>query len=488
MPTLLIKGGYLLQPDEPLVQADLLITNDAIAAVGDLTPPPGADVLDATGKVVIPGLINAHTHSNQSIEKGLCDKLPLDAWMVLASYGGAGARLEPRDLYVSALLGAIEMLRTGTTAVLDCNRTEPAWFDDGMDAVMQAYIDIGMRANVATQYADLDFFSSIPLGLIDAPESVTGRARRGNVNDSLDRAERFIDKWKDRHPLLTPMLGPSSVPRCSRDLFEGSLALARRKGVRLQTHLLSAKSQVPVAEERFSGSTVDYLRSLGGLQEWTSFAHGIWLSDEEVAVLGETDTGIVHNPVSNQKLGAGIAPAPALVRAGVNVALGSDGASSNDSQNMFETVKSAAILHRIANPPDNWLGAEDVLRMCWHGGAAVMGQRIGRIAPGCKADLTVLSTASLFLAPKEQLMNQIVYSELGMSVETVIVGGTVVVRDRKIQTIDVDAVLSEAQELAARVWASLPERFTRFEETEPLLRQLEERVGALELRFARTCG
>ena len=488
MPTLLIKGGYLLQPDEPLVQADLLITNDAIAAVGDLTPPPGADVLDATGKVVIPGLINAHTHSNQSIEKGLCDKLPLDAWMVLASYGGAGARLEPRDLYISALLGAIEMLRTGTTAVLDCNRTEPAWFDEGMDAVMQAYIDIGMRANVATQYADLDFFSSIPLGLIDAPESVTGRARRGNVNDSLDRAERFIDKWKDRHPLLTPMLGPSSVPRCSRDLFEGSLALARRKGVRLQTHLLSAKSQVPVAEERFSGSTVDYLRSLGGLQEWTSFAHGIWLSDEEVAVLGETDTGIVHNPVSNQKLGAGIAPAPALVRAGVNVALGSDGASSNDSQNMFETVKSAAILHRIANPPDNWLGAEDVLRMCWHGGAAVMGQRIGRIAPGCKADLTVLSTASLFLAPKEQLMNQIVYSELGMSVETVIVGGTVVVRDRKIQTIDVDAVLSEAQELAARVWASLPERFTRFEETEPLLRQLEERVGALELRFARTCG
>ena len=488
MPTLLIKGGYLLQPDEPLVQADLLITNDAIAAVGDLTPPPGADVLDATGKVVIPGLINAHTHSNQSIEKGLCDKLPLDAWMVLASYGGAGARLEPRDLYVSALLGAIEMLSTGTTAVLDCNRTEPAWFDEGMDAVMQAYIDIGMRANVATQYADLDFFSSIPLGLIDAPESVTGRARRGNVNDSLDRAERFIDKWKDRHPLLTPMLGPSSVPRCSRDLFEGSLALARRKGVRLQTHLLSAKSQVPVAEERFSGSTVDYLRSLGGLQEWTSFAHGIWLSDEEVAVLGETDTGIVHNPVSNQKLGAGIAPAPALVRAGVNVALGSDGASSNDSQNMFETVKSAAILHRIANPPDNWPGAEDVLRMCWHGGAAVMGQRIGRIVPGCKADLTVLSTASLFLAPKEQLMNQIVYSELGMSVETVIVGGTVVVRNRKIQTIDVDAVLSEAQELAARVWASLPERFTRFEETEPLLRQLEERVGALELRFARTCG
>ena len=488
MSTLLIKGGYLLQPDEPLVQADLLVSDDEIAAVGGATAPHRADVLDVTGKVVIPGLINAHTHSNQSIEKGLCDKLPLDAWMVLASYGGAGARLEPRDLYVSAMLGAIEMLTTGTTAVLDCNRTEPAWYDEGMDAVMQAYIDIGMRANVATQYADLDFFSSIPLGLIDAPDSLASRARRANVNDSLDRAERFIDRWNNRHALLTPMLGPSSVPRCSQELFEGSLALARRKGVRLQTHLLSAKSQVPVAEERFAGSTVDYLRTLGGLQEWTSFAHGIWLSDEEVAMLGETDAGIVHNPVSNQKLGAGIAPAPALVRAGVNVALGSDGASSNDSQNMFETVKSAAILHRIANPPDQWPGAEDALRMCWQGGAAVMGKPIGRIAPGCKADLTVLSTDSLLLAPKEQLMNQIVYSELGMSVETVIVGGEVVVRDRRIQTIDVDAVFAEAQELAARVWASLPERFTRYEETEPILRQLERQVGALELRFARTCG
>ena len=488
MSTLLIKGGYLLQPDEPLVQADVLVSDDEIAAVGGATAPPRADVLDVTGKVVIPGLINAHTHSNQSIEKGLCDRLPLDAWMVLASYGGAGARLEPRDLYVSAMLGAIEMLTTGTTAVLDCNRTEPAWYDEGMDAVMQAYIDIGMRANVATQYADLDFFSSIPLGLIDAPEDLTSRARRANASDSLDRAERFIDRWNNRHALLTPMLGPSSVPRCSQELFEGSLALARRKGVRLQTHLLSAKSQVPVAEERFAGSTVDYLRTLGGLQEWTSFAHGIWLSDEEVAMLGETDAGIVHNPVSNQKLGAGIAPAPALVRAGVNVALGSDGASSNDSQNMFETVKSAAILHRIANPPDQWPGAEDALRMCWQGGAAVMGKPIGRIAPGCKADLTVLSTDSLLLAPKEQLMNQIVYSELGMSVETVIVGGEVVVRDRRIQTIDVDAVFAEAQELAARVWASLPERFTRYEETEPILRQLERQVGALELRFARTCG
>ena len=488
MSTLLIKGGYFLQPDEPLVQADVLVADDEIAAVGDVTAPPGADVLDVAGRVVIPGLINAHTHSNQSIEKGLCDRLPLDAWMVLASYGGAGARLEPRDLYVSAMLGAIEMLTTGTTAVLDCNRTEPAWYDEGMDAVMQAYIDIGMRANVATQYADLDFFSSIPLGLIDAPDSLASRARRANVNDSLDRAERFIDRWNNRHALLTPMLGPSSVPRCSQELFEGSLALARRKGVRLQTHLLSAKSQVPVAEERFAGSTVDYLRTLGGLQEWTSFAHGIWLSDEEVAMLGETDAGIVHNPVSNQKLGAGIAPAPALVRAGVNVALGSDGASSNDSQNMFETVKSAAILHRIANPPDQWPGAEDALRMCWQGGAAVMGKPIGRIAPGCKADLTVLSTDSLLLAPKEQLMNQIVYSELGMSVETVIVGGEVVVRDRRIQTIDVDAVFAEAQELAARVWASLPERFTRYEETEPILRQLERQVGALELRFARTCG
>ena len=243
-----------------------------------------------------------------------------------------------------------------------------------------------------------------------------------------------------------------------------------------------------MAENLFGGSTVEYLRSLDGLQDWISFAHGIWLSDEDIALLAESAACVVHNPVSNQKLGAGIAPVPALLQAGVPVALGSDGASSNDSQNMFETIKSSAILHRIANRPDAWPSAEDALAMCWVGGSTVMGQAVGKIAPGFKADLTIMNTDSFFLGPKEQLINQLVYSELGMSVDTVIVDGRVVLSGGRIRTIDTDAILAEGQELANRIWENLPERMTRFTETQPILRQLEERVGAMELRFARTCG
>ena len=488
MAHILLRGGYLLDLDRDLGTGDLLAENGEIVRVGGDIEAPGAEVIDARGRVVIPGLINAHTHSNQSIERGLCDRLPLDAWMVVASYGGAGARLQPRDLYLSAMVGAIEMLSTGTTSVLDCARSDASWFDEGLDAILQAYDDVGIRATVAAQYSDLDFYSSIPMGLIDESKAKDPQQRIAVLDEVLDRAERYLDRWEGRNPRLAPSLGPSSVPRCSTELFEASVELAKRKGARLQTHLLSAKSQVPVADQRFGGPTVEYLQRLGALESWASYAHGIWLSDDEVALLGDTDAVIVHNPVSNLKLGAGIAPVPAMRRAGVRVALGSDGASSNDSQNMFETTKAAAIVHRVTSTPDLWPGAADALQMCWEGGAAAMGQPIGRLALGCRADLTLLRTPSLFIAPKEHMLHQLVYAELGRSVDTVLVDGRVVVRDGRVVTVDVESLLQEAQELVSRIWSALPERQQRFEEARPMLEELERAVGALPLAFARTCG
>ena len=486
--TIVIKGGYLLDVERPFGVGDIVIEGEDIVEVGGSAEYPGATVIDARGKIVMPGLVNAHTHSNQAIEKGLCDRLPLDAWMILASYGGAGTRLEPKDLYVSALLGAIEMLSTGTTSVIDCMRTDIAWFDEGMDAVMQAYADIGMRANVAAQFADLDFFSSIPLSLIEAPAHLQAERRRASVGDILARAERYIDRWTQKNSRLTPMLGPSSVARCSGELYGEVIRLVKDKQTRLQSHLLSAKSQVPVAEELFGGSTVRYLESLGALGPWASYAHGIWIADDEIPVLAGSESVIVHNPVSNQKLGAGIAPIPALDRAHVAVALGSDGASSGDSQNMFEVMKSAALLHRIANPPEHWLGAADSLRMCWQGGSAAMGARIGRLTPGYKADVSILKTGELMIGPKEQMMNALVYSEVGRSVETVIVNGQIVVENGKVTTIDVGKILDEAQELTTKIWSGLPERLLAFEKLRPILEDLERTVGRLPLAFNRLCG
>jgi len=481
----IVRGGYLLDPLLAFESGDVLIEDGEIRQVGGSLVAPGATVVDARDKIVMPGLINAHTHSNQALEKGLCDRLPLDAWMVIASYGGAGARLRPRDLYVAAMTGAIEMLSSGTTAVVDCARTDLEWFDDGMDAIMQAYADIGMRAGVAAQYADLNFFDSLPMSLIG--EQQPTQSRRSSPDDILRPVERFLDRWRGRNPLLQPMLGPSSLPRCSVELFEASVELARTSGSRLQSHLLSAKSQVPVAHERYGGSTVGFLERIGCLQPWSSFAHAIWLSPAEIELFGASQAVAVHNPVSNLKLGAGLSAVPAMRRAGVQVALGSDGASSSDSQNMLETVKAAAVLHRIANPPDQWPGAFDALGLCWQGGAAALGQPLGRLQPGYRADLTILHMRSLFVEPKEQMANQIVYSEFGGSVDTVLVEGRVVVQDGRIITVDTQALHQEAQEVVDRICSTLPERLRRFEELRPMLDRLEASVGQLPLEFTRTC-
>lgn len=481
----LVRGGHLFDLGLPFAPGDVLVEEGVIAGVAPGIDAPDAEVVDATGRIVMPGLVNAHTHSNQSIEKGLCDALPLDQWMVVASYGGAGATLRPEDLYLSTMVGALEMLETGTTSVLDCPRCDVRWFDEGMDRIMAAYTDVGMRANVAAQYSDLDFFETLPMWLVGEDRE---RPRRVSVEEMLGRVEPFVARWTGRHPRLRPMLGPSSLPRCSVELFEASLALARRLGAPLHTHLLSAKSQVPLARRRYGGSTVAFLRRIGGLEPWTSFAHAIWLDDEEIGMLAETGTVVVHNPVSNMKLGAGIAPVPALLAAGVAVGLGTDGASSNDSQNMFETLKAAALLQRVVVPQDRWPRALDALRMCWEGGARALGQRIGRIEPGYRADLVLLRTEELRLAPKDQVADQIVYAELGRSVDTVLVEGAVVVRGGKVVTVDAPGLRARAQRLVDAIWGSLAERAARFEELAPTLERLEREVRATDLGFTRSGG
>jgi len=402
--------------------------------------------------------------------------------MVVASYGGAGASLGPKDLYLSTMVGAIEMISTGTTAVLDCPRSDQRWFDDGMDQIMFAYRDVGMRANVAAQYSDLEFLDSLPMALIgeDRP-----RPHTASVSELIARIEPYIERWKGRHPRLAPVLGPSSLPRCSVELFEASLDLARRQGVGLHTHLLSAKSQVPLARSRYGGSTVEFLQRMGAVQPWTSFAHAIWLDDDEIGILGSLGATVVHNPVSNLKLGAGIAPVPALLRAGVRVALGTDGASSNDSQNMFETLKAAAIVQRPIVPQERWPTAMDTLRMCWEGGAQALAQPVGRLAPGFRADVVLLRAGELRLAPKEQVANQLVYAELGRSVDTVMVEGEVVMAGSRLRTVDADALLSDAQRLIDGIWSSLPARAARFSEIRPTLERLEREVRSLAVGFSR---
>jgi len=484
---MIVRGGYLFDVGRPVESGDILISQGRIARIAPNIEPGEAKVLDARGKIVMPGFINAHTHSNQALEKGLCDKYPLDAWMVIASYGGQNAELSPRELYISAMVGAIEMIRTGSTAVLDMPRMPLGTFAASADAVMQAYIDAGMRAGVAVSYTDLNFAASLPLELVPNMAEQLKPAPMASVAELTAHLEGFVRRWKDSHPRVQPMIGPSSLPRCSTELFEASVDLARRQAVGFQTHLLSGKAQVMVGRKRYGGSTAKFLQRIGALGPGMSYAHAIWLDDDEVEIMGRSPAIVVHNPISNMKLGAGLAPIPLLRRVGATIALGSDGASSADSQNMFETIKGAAIAHRPSHEQEDWIQAGDALEMCWRGGAAALRQPIGRLAPGCHADLTLLHSRNLFVGPWEQLAGQIVHSELGGSVDSVIIGGDLVLENGRFTAIDEAEVHREAQEIVSRLYAGLADRMARFEKVRPLFRELERQVLRQALHFTRYC-
>jgi cytosine/adenosine deaminase-related metal-dependent hydrolase len=466
----------------------MVLQGGAIAAIGaGLQPPPGARIVDASRHLIVPGLVNAHTHSNQALERGLSDNLPLDSWMVLASYGGAGARLDADDLYVATAFGALEMLRSGCTSVVDMARVDQGPdFDAQADAVVRAYRDVGLRAGVAIQYSDLDFFESLPLHLVAErpllPASPPGVLDTilANVTGWLRRMQAAAD------PTIVPMLGPSSVPRCSDLLFERSAALAGQLDVGMQTHLLSARSQVPLAERRFGKRTVERLAEMGCLGERVSFAHAIWLDAAEIRLLAETRTAVVSNPVSNQKLGAGIAPLQLLRDAGAVIALGTDGASSNDNQDMWATVKSAAILHKTYGPVEEWVSAQDALRWTWEGGARVLRLPIGRLAVGGLADLTLLRLDRLLRVPTEHMRNQLVYASAGSAVDSVYVHGRLVLDAGRVLGVDEDAIWRAAQRIVDRLYGAIDARLKTFESARPAMTALERAVRALALPIERS--
>ncbi len=487
MTDLLIRDGTLLDVGRPLGTGDLLVRDGLIVEVAPSISAPQATVVDARGKIVMPGFVNAHMHSNQALEKGLNDRYPLDTYMLLGSYGGANAEFRPRDLYISAMVGAIEMIRSGSTSAIDMPRVDLRWFAEGSDAIMQAYADVGMRAMVAVTYTDLNFAGSLPLELVPGAIDALKPRRTAEPADIFPQLAAFIQRWRGKNPLLQPAIGPSSLPRCSTGLFEASVDFAKAQRVRMQTHLLSAKSQVFVGLKRYGGSTVEFLDRIGCLEDWASFAHSIWLDPGEVKRFAHSHACAVHNPISNSKLGVGTAPIIEMRKAGGTIAIGSDGSSSADGQNMFETIKSAANVHRVSHRYEDWILAEDALDMCWNGGAAALGQRVGKLSPGYAADLMLLHTRHLFMTPKEQLAGQIVHSELGSSIDTMIIGGEVIFADNRFTRIDEEAIHAEAQEILDRVYSGMPERERQFAEMYPIFRDLERAVAEAKLPFNRLC-
>jgi 5-methylthioadenosine/S-adenosylhomocysteine deaminase len=409
--------------------------------------------IDGRRSIVIPGLINAHMHSNESFEQGAYDTLPLETWLI-RSYPPFGAPLlSARDQYLRSMLCAIQTVKSGVTTLQD-----DFLDDDGtggsFDAVAAAYRDSGLRAVITTSFLDTPFLDGRPfLRELIPPELAAKLPKGGDWKRQVATFERNRAVWHRRDGLTSVILGPISPQRCSRDLLHAIADISRLENTPVHCHVDETRTQALTSRIFFGGSLIDHLDAVGLLTERLTLNHAIWLTDNDVRKMGDRRVSITHNPLSNLKLGSGICSLADLRDAGVNIALGTDGTSTSDTADLIEALRVAAILHRPPNTDESrWVSAYDAFQMATVGGAISTGlaDDIGRIEVGRKADIALLDRRHLGFVPLHDAVRQLAFSATSEAVRTVIVQGRVVMRDRKLTLIDEDAIRDEIVEAAER--------------------------------------
>jgi len=473
----LVRGGQVLRGDPPaLERADILVEGDRIAAVGArLSRPPADGDVDVSGFLVVPGLVNTHTHGHNNLLRGLAGRWTLED---LLSHGPAlNANRTVEDHYVSAAIGALEMLKTGCTTAYDLFMAIPAPTVEDVEAIARAYADVGMRAMLAPAVADIVFYEVVP-GLMDllpkelrrTVESIQAAPTAELLRLSAETIRRLDGAGNGR---IRVALAPTIPTQCTDEFLEGCARLAREHGVGVHTHLSESKIQAITAQRRWGKTAVARLEDVGLLGPNFVGAHGVWLTDDDIRRLAGAGGAIAHNPASNLRLGSGIAAVRELLDAGVTVGIGSDGSMSSDNQNLFEAMRVAGLVGNVRFPHDTarWLTALEVWRMATAGGARALGlgADLGAIEPGRKADLVLLRADSTFLRPLNDVMGSLVYVETGAAVDTVLVDGRVVVRGGRVLTVDEDRLRTRAQEAADRIRAKNAAAWTLAAELAPYL-------------------
>jgi len=418
MGTLLIRDGRVLRPDMTVVDADVLVDGSAgeIVEVGpDLS---GEETLDAAGGLVIPGLVNAHTHVAMTLLRGHADDKPLDRWL-REDVWPVEAALEPADIEAGAELGMVEMIRSGTTTFADM------YFEiDRTAAVVER---TGLRAVLGH-------------GAISAGKDED--AARADIEESVETARTFDGAADGR---ISTAVMPHSLTTVTPDLLAFAAEEAAAAGVPVHYHANETVDEVdPIVEER-GCRPLEWARDLGLCREGNFLAHGVHLDENEIDLLAETGTGVVHCPASNMKLASGMAPVQRLLDAGVAVGLGTDGAASNNDLDLFDELRDAAMLGKLAADDASAVAAPDAVRMATAGGAAVLGVDAGRIEPGAAADLAVVDLDAPHLTPDHDLVSHLAYAVRGSDVRHTVCDGTVLMRDREVLPLDERAVMARAE-------------------------------------------
>ncbi|MBA8910765.1 MULTISPECIES: amidohydrolase family protein [Aminobacter] len=434
-------------------KGDILIEGSRIAHVGEpLVTPDGARRIDGRNRLVIPGLVNAHVHSWEAMFKGRYDNMPLEIWM-LYSYPLVGTKaLDPRLIYLRSMIVAMESLKNGVTCLVDDIIELPVQGMDAIDAVFDAYHDIGIRANVSGHVINRPFVDTIPFTREYLPRDLiadVSRIKVPTVKNYLDFAGEVVKKHQDRSDRLRYLVAPSGPQRCTEEMLKAVHDFAREIKSAYHIHVLETKVQAVAGREFYGRTLVQYLDDLGVLTNISTLAHSIWVTDRDIACMAERGSSVAHNPISNQKLGAGIAPFRKLLDAGVNVALGSDGISSNDTSRMLDVMQVAGLLHKVTTPEYGlWPTASEIIYAATMGGArsVQLQNEIGSIETGKRADLVLFDLETINFTPQNDLLNHLVYCENGSSVEKVFVNGEIVVDDGELTKVNEGALVRELRE------------------------------------------
>lgn len=424
--SVLIKNASFVLTQNPkreiLKDADILIEDDKIAEIGKNLQTTEF-VIDGKNKLVMPGLINSHTHLAMTLFRGVADDLsffeawPKRVWVMESN-------LTEKDVYYGSLLGCIEMIKSGTTCFGDM------YFY--MTETAKAVVESGIRGMLSQ-------------GILEnLPKEIAG----------FDVAKNFVKYVKDlKNDRVLAWMGPHSTYTCSPETLKEIKDFAQKENLRINIHLSEFKSELEQVKEKYGKTPVELLNDLNFLGEDVTAVHCVHLTEKEIKILKEKNVKVVHNPCSNMKLASGIAPIPELLKENICVALGTDGAVSNNSLDMFQEMKFAALLHKVNKFDTTTLPAQQVLDFATINGAKALGleKQIGSIEVGKKADIIVLNINKPHFRPilsDNSIVSHLVYSATGSDVETVIVDGEVVMKNRELMTIDENEIIKKFQDVA----------------------------------------
>ena len=389
------------------------------------------ETIDARGQIVLPGLVNTHTHAPMVMYRGLADDLALMEWLQKYIFPAEAKTVSPEMVRVGTRLAALEMIESGTTTFADMYYFE--------EEIARAAFEAGLRGILGQ--------TIIQFPVADAKTPA----------DALARAERFIREFKD-NGLVVPAVAPHALYTNDKTTLLASAELGRKYDVPVLIHFAETEDEVRGAREQYKQTPAAYLESIGFWGPRTLAAHGVWVTDEDIQVLKRRGVGIAHNPGSNMKLASGAAPVVKYLAAGVAVGLGTDGAASNNDLDMFGAMRQAAFLAKLTTKDPTAVSARTALDLATIGGARAlhMEARIGSLEAGKRADLIVVSMRAARQTPMYDPISHLVYATHGDDVATTIVNGKVLMKDRQVRTLDRASVIADANRLAARVRAAVP--------------------------------